>query len=1207
MTESRTLDFKAEAYDFSPDDVRQRERKRALFLKDVIAMYNTPRDGDSHILLGIKKHSSGSYDLVGVQHHPDDADLRSKFELMVHPHPDFEYSTVTLDGLSFGVLTIPSRKSVGPCVPTRDVQGILKRNQVYVRRGSQNAEADLEEQRDVYRWFSGTGAKPSLQATGDGAWDSILKGAEAFSDLYRFVLLVPRIDQSGDLPLENLGRVDWGLSIDFDPESDLSGTLSACETLLSERRAIHRISIGDRTRMRPEQATYWFFAQGLAGRGLHSWDGTWRTWYAAFEGDLRNQIQELARSDTGKPVIVIAVITSDKHLEQYESVFDICISTFGEAVTILGVDCSGDGLTFGPKYNATMVAIRLDHFLHGLNQIQHADASGGAITFPSISGSPITIQGDSMPWLAEDLEAVHLGVGQRPPADRVPERDFLRGHEITWYDLALHCDVDRDLLPRLEDAVRTGLERRETARINLFHAPGAGGTTLSRRLLWNLRHHFPCLILKSCVPDESVERVSRVGNLTGKSICLVVETSSVSEGEIDRLFSLLKARHVPVVIVQVGRRLTDSHEGPRSLFLQSGLSRRELEGFGHYLARAVPGRSSQVLGATTSSRAEFHTPFYLALTAFGKDFIGIEKYVQARLANISDAQARVFAFYALAHYYGQLAIPSQMFAVELGLPVSKAVSIERALPEPMLELLIEDQPGIWRPRHYLIAQAGLEFLMRSHDDPRTWRQQLSHWAKEFATFCHDATETVLDRAIQLVLRCFLFRDNADFLGTERSGTSRFAQLLEDIPEDNGRLEVLRHLADLFPEEAHVWAHLGRFYAYRLREHELSLQATDRALSLRPDDNVLHHMRGMALRAAAYDQMQMQVDAGTILDTVRQATAAFAEARQLNSEDEHGYISEAQMLLRLLDHLGKEFGRPATDLATSGKSDPIVREAFQAIEDLLAQVRQIRSGEGASRYEEECRSQLDLLYGRHDEALQGWQNLLDRRDVYAPPVRRQIVWTLLARRQRSWENLSQRELERSVELLRENISVEPGEPKNMRLWMRGIRRLSNPPSLEAILEQVAYWRANADSLESAYYAYVVNMLMALKGSALALERGERALDESKARSAAMRNRTRSHEWIGQGDGIQQLINQDQLGAWNNDIQFFEKTGQLERLSGIISSIKKPEAGQIELSGAVRAFFVPGHSGHSKGVDENRRITCFLGFSYDGPRAWDVKNL
>lgn len=37
----------------------------------------------------------------------------------------------------------------------------------------------------------------------------------------------------------------------------------------------------------------------------------------------------------------------------------------------------------------------------------------------------------------------------------------------------------------------------------------------------------------------------------------------------------------------------------------------------------------------------------------------------------------------------------------------------------------------------------------------------------------------------------------------------------------------------------------------------------------------------------------------------------------------------------------------------------------------------------------------------------------------------------------------------------------------------------------------------------------------------------------------------------------------------------------------------------------AFFVPAKADVSKGGDENARVTFYLGFSYDGLRAWSVE--
>ena len=59
--------------------------------------------------------------------------------------------------------------------------------------------------------------------------------------------------------------------------------------------------------------------------------------------------------------------------------------------------------------------------------------------------------------------------------------------------------------------------------------------------------------------------------------------------------------------------------------------------------------------------------------------------------------------------------------------------------------------------------------------------------------------------------------------------------------------------------------------------------------------------------------------------------------------------------------------------------------------------------------------------------------------------------------------------------------------------------------------------------------------------------------------------------------------------------------LTRVRGRVARINGPQAGFIELAGGLEAFFVPARSGLSRG-SENTPVLSFLGFSYDGLRAW-----
>ena len=100
--EGETLDFKAKNYDLSDP------RKKRDFAKDLASLANTPRDGDAHIVLGVKKQRDGSVDLWGLDEDVDDADLQGVAASLLDPTPRFLYEAVSYGDVGLGLITVPT-------------------------------------------------------------------------------------------------------------------------------------------------------------------------------------------------------------------------------------------------------------------------------------------------------------------------------------------------------------------------------------------------------------------------------------------------------------------------------------------------------------------------------------------------------------------------------------------------------------------------------------------------------------------------------------------------------------------------------------------------------------------------------------------------------------------------------------------------------------------------------------------------------------------------------------------------------------------------------------------------------------------------------------------------------------------------------------------------------------------------------------------
>jgi tetratricopeptide (TPR) repeat protein len=925
---------------------------------------------------------------------------------------------------------------------------------------------------------------------------------------------------------------------------------------------------------------------------------------------LNEQLVRLASACAPAPVTIVALCYDPEISRHLRTLLEATLAAFGDlSNSVIVAEDTGPVVDLAADVEATPVEMPLHQFCSGLNSTFASTSQADARTasLPSSSGAPLLIPPKDQRWLEEEVEIVTLESGQAPPVDRTIGRDFLQGNEISWYELGIHSDVERDITSKAHRQIRNDLESRKTARINLYHAPGAGGTTVAKRLVWDSHREHPCVMLRTTNPPETADRVAYVTSYTGISVLVAIDGADIAERQVDELYDQLRARNVPAVILQVVRRFTTPTEGPRSFLLREELSGSEGYKFKSIFEREQPGSSAELDRLMRQADSRFRTAFYFGLVAFKEDFRGLEPYVTARIGSLTQVQKRILGFAAVAHHYGQKPLPAQAFAEILSIPRSRSLDLNSVFPVSALELLIRLEEGRWRTAHNLIAVEILkQLLWPSSSDRRLWKQNLSQWARDFAEFCRGSGAVPSEELLEVVRRVFVYRDNSELLGTERAGLNQFSQLIDDIPSKEGALEVLRSLTELYPDEAHFWAHLGRFHSVQRRDFPSAVECIDRAIALQDKDNVLHHMRGMALRQQVYDNIDKEQPLARIVELANDASSSFGSARELSPDDEHGYISEVQMLLRMLDYAGRKLEGGTLSYVASPNAEPFLREAFQRAEDLLEHVRRNREGEGASPYEETCRARLDLLYGKHDRALQTWDNLLTRKGTYAPPIRRQLVWTYLARQQRSWYGLEAKEIDRIVELLEQNLREEPQLDTNLRLWVQAVRRAKNAPTTEAVIERVGYWRSNANSLDSVFYLYVFYTLQSIEGSALALDQASRFIEECRNRTRFNRNRTKSLEWLGKGSGVTRLVHHSQLGNWDRSKDFWENTSLLERALGRIARIVAPQSGEIEVKGGLKAFFVPARGNYSRGRSENRAVAFYLGFSYEGLRAWEVKD-
>ena len=862
------------------------------------------------------------------------------------------------------------------------------------------------------------------------------------------------------------------------------------------------------------------------------------------------------------------------------------------------------------RFNASTVAISLSDVCQGLRELQLDSEPAKETLFPKLEGGTAAIAPDRTYWMEEQLELVHwdvgLSIGEQTDGDL-----FLRGATATWYDLNVGVVADRDVTVKLEQRIRQEIEARATRRVNLWHLPGGGGTTVARRIAWNMHRQTPTVVAREIQPQETAERLRHLFGETRLPVLVVIDLPGVVKEVVDRLYDELRSSHTPVVLFNVERRF-DSSGGPGTYHLDGMLTTREAVGLSGVLAARVPERRAGLEALIDAPDRRKRSPFYFGLTAYGRDFLGLESYVEARLSQASEPVRNIVLFMAFAHYYGQVSLSLQTFGPVLSIPASKLITISNVIPDYVRELLVEADGGV-RPAHYLISEEILhQELGGASDDWRNWRVGLADLATKFIDLLADLPHQNRGATSDLVRAVIIERGSTE--SPAGPGDTEFSPLLEDVPNVDGRRRVLEHLADEFPEEPHFWGHLGRFYSRVDRDHQKAHAAHQTAIGLLPTDPLLHHMTGMGWRAELYDVLDSVGSdlsgehEAKIFDIVGKASREFERARELDRRSEYSYISQVQMLQRVVGTVSRAKGyqHEVMKFLTLPRND-FYRELVDEAQNLLSDLGLVKGSEIPSQLQMTLQAGLERLHGKHSEAIQHLTNVLDRRESYRPPIRRAIIRAYAAKYKDEWGRLTDRELARVVELARYNIEEEPASDYNLRLWLRAVRT-ENALSVDSGAEQLAYKRLKNPSVDTTYYLYIVKFLQFESGD-LAVAREVPSLIEECSRLAQDLSRTTtSFEWLGKETGLAALVHVSTLGTWDNEKRFWPNTEHLRLVRGHIAQIRNQGNGEIELPSGLRAFFVPSSGsvpgGYIAGQDIGREVEFFLGFSYDGLRAWSV---
>lgn len=1097
------------------------------------------------------------------------------------------------------------------------------------------------ESREQELWTSAqsdvqfTGDKGTTEIAGDDAHDP--KNAEMWRLFWNevsgfsepttcYVLVADR--QRSDANLPALGNIPWTVVFDLDPDSDQQGLLKAVEPIVETRRGFHKLSdsssIGE---MR--QATHWIMTAGWRAKGEKPLD-YWQ-WLEQKMPVVQRVLGKLKDRFGSENIKIIFLSAYD---EGPEGINDRFSDIANHALTILGshhrIVLTGHR-TLNREYpNVVHIPIAPIGVTQGIAHSFGKTPSRLSFEIPGAQG-PVPIPVATLRLLEESLLVLHSSILREDDSlDLDRERGFWRGHPPTWQEMNASIDIPRKITNDLIDKAKEFLRNPPSRTVFVTQKPGTGGTTVLRRVAWELRNSYPTAIVERDSPALH-QRLKTLHEISGLPIIVIAEGSCLTEARFDEIYNGVFNDNIRAVFVYLRKDFSESPFDPDGmgglLHLPDQLDSDEAKIFLSSFKRLTDeDKRLQELNKITDMEqyAQYKIPFFYGLITFDRNFAGIDHFVQQHLQGLDHRLVGLFQYLAVITRYSSEGLPSSF--VNSYLRMDQRLPLAEILPDGPFRLIVSSHNRL-RLLHPLIAEQVLIALEPSD----RWFESLYSISLDLIGRIHEHDPSLNQETRDLLSALFVNRqsvsskpsrievattdsemaggDAVDEVEEDREHFSPIIMKMIGINRSHGR-RVFDELVEKFPNEPHFWNHRGRYYMYQIKDLTVAEESLLNAIDVSDRSDSIHfHTYGLVKRRQVTEQLwqiEGRQSAHKIFDTIAAnffaAEQAFEEARKLNRESSYAYISHIQLMLNVLNEVGKISAKSATD-HTDLKSKRLIMDWIGQVNDMIAAIHQIYfSSNRQLGYIRQFESNLKELYGDMDGVIRLWEGTVASGSV-TPHARRALCRAYVARKDGKWSRLEQAELRRIKAVCEENLAGTHWRDNDALWWFQASIRLTNQ-NRNTLIDQLSIWQSRP--LWSVNYLMsILRFLQWIDGEVGADKEALEALRRS--RELVYGRKRFCHFYFGSGPGVHPLVDGVDLIRDKRSSYWFEDDSSLRRINGKIAEDIPADDRPLTVN-IGDEFRIPFfNDGRFKPYqDENADVSFFIGFSPMGLRAFEIEH-
>ncbi|MEN5435450.1 hypothetical protein ABE545_17575 [Sphingobacterium faecium] len=1083
-------------------------------------------------------------------------------------------------------------------------------------------------------------------------WKNFEFSCEEFdTQRFQYILVSPENIGSDKYTVEGFTKLPWRLVLDFNPNTDTNelGLLNAFEKNigLGKKKAY---TINDKIEFDPGFPHYWFHLNGLGEVNKTQNYKQWRDVYKNFLSEtlykefikgsrIKTRILVLVNIESRIAYDIIDefnrvdranlryVLCSD--YENYEQIFDSFDNVSICKISPNEISYGAHDSTYGENEDNNVLPILIPHLKEDTREATFIEITKDHYDYLQTLGIEIVYKNIDKTIASDDLNL------------------FYKGASINWKDLSEQKDISRSNLDNQQKKLELKLKENKIDIVKFIHQAGAGGSTLAKRIAFNLSIKNPTVLIRKYIHKKTIEGLRILYDQYTKGVLpLLIIIESFEVKDYDALYRDLSNAKKNAVIYVVHRGVL-SKAKDKSFTLKGQLEGMDIPAFQNFYKLLAPESKDKIsnIPKEYQSTPQYITPVLYALTAFGKNYSGLGNYVEKSLEGITLEQKKVIGFICLIYHYTQKSVPIELFSTIFGVDRSRCNLISiLGEDNPLFSLLHQETDSnnehnnFWRPRYAMLGEEAIYILLGGgFKFKENWRTHLATWLIELIKTVKTSLQYLDEETESIFKALFIERSHLDDNGGERK---EFTKIFDDIISANDGRAIFESLILSYPSEAHYHGHFARYlYSDKvgIRDFDKAIEQANESLEISPENSSLAHTLGMCFKEKAeslmlsYDGMVAEPEEieKDIQSLVESACENFDQCIELDQYNIYGYESQMRTILKVLDFGFKFYDAKSKELFISNPNNSWYAEMLDKVGNLLEealfaieQLKKVDNRERVLKSESfilDCESLFFKTLGQLQTAKFKFEELVKNTpkgyEYMRPHYRRMFVMCLLAYKKpqqgsifESWEKISDAELNQCIDYLDANLIEDPNNVQNVKLWLQAIRHIKTPPPIFTAISRAGSWtqvlnqRENS-LLEGYYYLYVLNAVKAISlGDSFDTSSVNTVKEILEKMKKFIKNEKFCFEWYGPGKGISSMVHHKKLGEYSPD--FFDKNvSKLAEVSGRIKSIQSSQQGLIILDCGLEAFFVPNINGFTE-RNVNDRVKFYVGFRYDQIQAWSV---